>query len=201
MSELNVDTINEQTSANGVTIDGVKLKDNALITDTISESTSAAGVTIDGLLIKDGAIPSISGGKILQVVQTTEDTAYSNSGSSYTSVLSTSITPSATTSKVLILYTDTTKTVRTSDVSSGNVFVQLLRDSTSIAVKEAGFYDSAGGNGTKSIYNGEALIHLDSPSSTSAITYKMQIKASSSTTVQSQYNNDTASIIAMEIGA
>ena len=103
MSELNVDTINEQTSANGVTIDGVKLKDNALITDTISESTSDAGVTIDGLLIKDGAIPSISGGKILQVVQTTEDTAYSNSGSSYTSVLSTSITPSATTSKVLIL--------------------------------------------------------------------------------------------------
>lgn len=30
--------------------------------DTISEKTSAAGVTIDGLLIKDGAIPSIAGG-------------------------------------------------------------------------------------------------------------------------------------------
>ena len=30
--------------------------------DTISEKTSAAGVTIDGLLIKDGAIPSITGG-------------------------------------------------------------------------------------------------------------------------------------------
>jgi hypothetical protein len=29
--------------------------------DTIDEKTSAAGVTIDGLLIKDGAIPSISG--------------------------------------------------------------------------------------------------------------------------------------------
>ena len=112
-----------------------------------------------------------------------------------------SITPSATTSKVLIFYTDTTKTLRSSDVSSGNVFIQLLRDSTSIAVKEAGFYDSAGGNGTKSLYNGEALIHLDSPSSTSAITYKIQIKASSSTTVESQYNDNTASIIAMEIGA
>lgn len=30
--------------------------------DIISEKTSAAGVTIDGLLIKDGAIPSIAGG-------------------------------------------------------------------------------------------------------------------------------------------
>ena len=29
--------------------------------DTIDEKTSAAGVTIDGLLIKDGAIPSIAG--------------------------------------------------------------------------------------------------------------------------------------------
>lgn len=60
MSELNVDTINEQTSANGVTIDGVKLKDNVLLTDTISESTSAAGVTIDGVLVKDNTVDSIA---------------------------------------------------------------------------------------------------------------------------------------------
>ena len=38
--------------------------------DTISEKTSAAGVTIDGVLIKDGAIASsyisgLSGGKVL----------------------------------------------------------------------------------------------------------------------------------------
>ena len=58
MSELNVDTINEQTAANGVTIDGVKLKDNVVLTDTISENTSAAGVTIDGVLIKDGVAHS-----------------------------------------------------------------------------------------------------------------------------------------------
>jgi len=59
MSELNVDTINEQTSANGVTIDGVKLKDNVVLTDTISEKTSAAGVTIDGVLIKDGNVDGV----------------------------------------------------------------------------------------------------------------------------------------------
>ena len=103
--------------------------------------------------------------------------------------------------KVLILYTDTMLTNRSNDVSSGNVFIQLLRDSTSVAIKQKGFYDNAGGNGSKSLYTGEALFHLDSPSSTSAITYKIQIKASSNTTVKSQYTNDTASIIAMEIGA
>ena len=36
--------------------------------NTINEYTGASGVTIDGLLIKDGAIPSIAGGKVLQVV-------------------------------------------------------------------------------------------------------------------------------------
>ena len=171
--------------------------------DTISEKTSAAGVTIDGLLIKDGAIPSIAGGKVLQVVGATSSTEQSTTSTSYTDItnLSVSITPSATTSKVLILYTDTMLTNRSNDVSSGNVFIQLLRDSTSVAIKQKGFYDNAGGNGSKSLYTGEALVHLDSPSSTSAITYKIQIKASSNTTVKSQYTNDTASIIAMEIGA
>ena len=176
--------------------------------DTISEKTSTNGVVIDGVTVKDGAIASsfISGlttGKVLQVVGATSSTEQQTTSTSYVDItnLTVSITPSATTSKVLIFYTDTTKTLRSSDVSSGNVFIQLLRDSTSIAVKEAGFYDSAGGNGTKSLYNGEALIHLDSPSSTSDITYKIQIKASSSTTVESQYNDNTASIIAMEIGA
>ena len=53
-SELKVDTISEKTSANGVSIDGVKLKDSIVEVDTINESTSGSGVTIDGLLIKDG---------------------------------------------------------------------------------------------------------------------------------------------------
>ena len=53
-SELKVDTISEKTTASGVTIDGVKLKDNAVETNTISEGTSGSGVTIDSVLLKDG---------------------------------------------------------------------------------------------------------------------------------------------------
>ena len=56
MSTLQVNTISESTSGSGVTIDGVKLKDNIVETDTINEKTSAAGVTIDGVLIKDGKV-------------------------------------------------------------------------------------------------------------------------------------------------
>jgi hypothetical protein len=58
MSEIQVNTISEYTSANGVTIDGVKLKDNAVETNTISEGTSGSGVTIDSVLVKDGVAHS-----------------------------------------------------------------------------------------------------------------------------------------------
>lgn len=56
------DTIGELTSAAGVTIDSVLLKDGgatlsgALAVDTVAEKTSAAGVTIDGVLIKDTVV-------------------------------------------------------------------------------------------------------------------------------------------------
>ena len=50
------DTISEKTSAAGVTVDGVLLKDSEVTTDTIKEKTAAAGVTIDGVLLKDGEV-------------------------------------------------------------------------------------------------------------------------------------------------
>ena len=71
-STVKVDTIAEKTSANGVSIDGVKLKDSVVEVDTISESTSAAGVTIDSVLLKDGAVQNatITGGTLTDYVET-----------------------------------------------------------------------------------------------------------------------------------
>jgi len=57
MSELNVDTINEQTAANGVTIDGVLIKDSEIasssitgLTDGVDFSVQQFRVTADQLL-------------------------------------------------------------------------------------------------------------------------------------------------------
>jgi hypothetical protein len=55
-SEVTTDVINEKTSATGVTIDGVLLKDSEVTTDVINEKTSATGVTIDGVLLKDSQV-------------------------------------------------------------------------------------------------------------------------------------------------
>lgn len=63
-SEPYCDVINEKTSAAGVTIDGVKLKDSQPYCDVINEKTGAAGVTIDSVLCKDGSIVCADGGSI-----------------------------------------------------------------------------------------------------------------------------------------
>ena len=47
-TSLNVDTINESTSANGVVVDGVKLKDTGVEADTVSSKTTNGDLTLSG---------------------------------------------------------------------------------------------------------------------------------------------------------
>lgn len=55
-SAVTTDTINEKTAATGVTVDGVLLKDSEVTTDVVNEKTSAAGVTLDGVKLKDSEV-------------------------------------------------------------------------------------------------------------------------------------------------
>jgi hypothetical protein len=68
------DTVSEKTSAAGVTVDGVLLKDSQVTTDQINEKTSAAGVTIDGVLLKDSGVVTGAGTVSAPVYSTTGDT-------------------------------------------------------------------------------------------------------------------------------
>jgi len=68
------DTVSEKTSAAGVTVDGVLLKDSQVTTDQINEKTSAAGVTIDGVLLKDNGVVTGAGTVSAPVYSTTGDT-------------------------------------------------------------------------------------------------------------------------------
>jgi hypothetical protein len=59
-TSVSTDTISEKTSAAGVTVDGVLLKDSQVNTDQINEKTSATGVTIDGVLLKDSTVNKVT---------------------------------------------------------------------------------------------------------------------------------------------
>lgn len=148
-----------------------------------------------------------SGGKVLQVVMGSTSTQVDVVGGSYaTTGLSASITPSAATSKILILIAQQI-TIDDNDTQA-NAAYKLRRDSIDIYTIDNGASDGlslaiAGLGGgpninLKLIGNGN---YLDSPSSTSAISYNMQGKATAGQVVSFQEGNSTSTLILLEIGA
>jgi hypothetical protein len=143
------------------------------------------------------------GGKVLQVVQVTYDTSTTIASESFTDTgLTATITPTLSTSKILVQYLQTGKANR-----SGNqlgVAQKLLRGSTDI-------YNTAGSgftwflnNDPIEVYSQYAGLYLDSPATTSATTYKTQAKCQASTvpnaSITYQISGATSVMILMEIG-
>jgi len=126
---------------------------------------------------------AVAGGKVLQVVQTEKSDTGSWGASATTrqaTGLTASITPSATTSKILVQYQ-----VNIGHPSSGGsqYFMHLFRDSTEINVGDAAGSRKRATNawgGNYSSNQHEYMTHtftgmyLDSPSSTSAIAYSLR---------------------------
>ena len=129
-----------------------------------------------------------STGKILQVLQGTLTTPLTTTSTSYVDLLTVDITPSATTSKIYVSFTTNAGT--NGDVA--HLYTALFRDSTEIG--SATSTDSR--TGAQTVTNtgaGQQMNYagalLDSPSSTSAITYKIKVKVGG---VQTGYWNRSA---------
>jgi hypothetical protein len=147
-------------------------------------------------------------GKILQVVTASTTTSTAIASETYTdTTLTASITPSAATSRILIMTSQNFFSSRSSDTWNGAV--RLLRDSTTILTVGPGGYEAFGNfvssaSGGGQLRGMNALCHIDSPSTTSAVTYKTQGRAAASSNsgqVTFQSNSAPSTIILMEIGA
>jgi hypothetical protein len=147
------------------------------------------------------------GGKVLQVVQATSSTATIVASTTMTdSGLSVSITPTLNTSKVLILISQGLLLKRNTDRALGGW--RLMRGSTEIFNGNDGFFILANTSGTGNqtwMQGYYALNYLDSPATTSATTYKTQLKVNTTSDSAALWgqgeNGVTSSIIALEIGA
>jgi hypothetical protein len=123
-------------------------------------------------------------GSVLQVKSATETSTTTMTTSSYADVagLSVSITPSSTSSKILVIVN-----ILISPANNMGVLWKVVRDATDIAVNNAssistgGNYSEAGSN-ARVVWNGNSISHLDSPTTTSAITYKVQARGTTSST-------------------
>lgn len=140
--------------------------------------------------------------RIGQVVTATTTSVTNTAGAGWIDVsgLSVTITPTSATSKIMIV--SSFGTVASSGSSSlyFTGYVQLLRASTSLQnVFVGGYYPSGGGVNTAA-YTPYSIQYVDSPATTSATTYKMQINnVIGAATFAANPGGQSVQISAMEI--
>jgi hypothetical protein len=131
------------------------------------------------------ALPSGVGGKVLQVVSTTKTDTFTTTSASFTDLtgMSVSITPSSASNKILIL----AKVSVGADFGINRAGVKLLRSSTGIFIGDTSSSRTPASSAVFSANDDDIedvnIIFLDSPSTTSSTTYKIQITTTGSGTI------------------
>ena len=152
---------------------------------------------------------------VKQVVQTTKTDAFTTTSNNFVDVtgLSVSITPSSSSSKILVL-----GMIASSGPNSGTMQGKVVRGNTDLIIGDAA------SNRTRSVFANNtysqesniytmSYVYLDSPSTTSSVTYKVQIRSDSFSSGtccinrtsydgdNNAYSRGASTITAMEIAA
>ena len=145
-----------------------------------------------GQVINKASLPT---GSVLQVAATTDTATVATSSATFVaSGTSHSITPLYATSKILVIITG----IMDTSANNRNADCTIFRDSTNIG--------SVNGlsrvSGTSSRVIGPVtMVFLDSPSTTSSVTYSCRIKTPSAATVEWNGSSLTNTVTLMEIAA
>ena len=195
MSEIRVENIIGETG-----VDAVKFTKGINVTGIVTATNVSIGssVTATSFFGSGAGLSGVSAGKILQVIQTTKTDTASTGSSSFADILTVSITPTAATSKFLL----------TGDLKIGYssytaaIMWKFVRDSTDLFIGDAdgsrtrctwGLED---GHNNSTIYQLDTThgTFLDSPNTTSAITYKVQWAAKQATGYLNRTGSDGNSV-------
>ena len=139
------------------------------------------------------------GGKVLQVIEGTTTTQVESTSSTFIdSNLTATITPSSASSKILVIVNQSGCTKLTGNVDN-NLQIQLMRGATVIGSHVVIGYTAVN---ELNIVGSANLMKLDAPATTSATTYKTQIRNEiNASGVSVNRNSSLSTIILMEIGA
>ena len=169
----------------------------------------ASIIKVDQIQTASGGTPTAADlglnttGNVLQVVQTVNTTEQAVTSTAYTTVnnMSFSITPSSTSSKILILINLNLEVYRNSAAPS-NHQMRVYRDGSVIVNKHHDHYAGVASNSYRSLDADGTVMFLDSPGTTSSVTYSIAVKSNDAAdlqTVRVSNNSTTSTITLMEI--
>ena len=179
-----------------------------LVDGSVSNAKLAnSSITLNGSAVSLGGSATIGGGKIGQVVTDSDNANSVISSTTYADTgLTASITPSATSSKILIMVSQDFQleaSATTGDIAGG---IKLLRDTTTLYTgsddgDSFGIRMAPNSVGTGHILNFNWHFSMeDSPSSTSSITYKTQARTQNTNSrfrLNNQVNGTSISTITL----
>jgi len=177
----------------------------------------ASIIKVDTIQTAAGGTPTAGGlgitvgGTILQTQRFAATTHNENSSSTYAdSLLTVNITPTSTSSKILVMSHSSIQFFRSADNTTGGVS-RLVRVNSGSLTQLAGhsFYESHDALATSNalqVYSSDTYFVLDSPASTNQLTYKIQIKVISANAIRytKHYDGDNQTpgeIVVMELGS
>ena len=184
-----------------------------LIAGTADNTVARLAVGTNGhILVADSAEATglkwaapAAGGKVLQVVNATTTTSTSTNGN-FTNATncSATITPTSASSKILILISASIRIYRAGDYQTW-AYARVRRSTTTVSPADYyfGIEIIKGGTGANVGYTGTQFFNiLDTPSTTSATTYQLQIQGNVADSMYIVANPEgSTSVTLMEIGA
>tara|TARA_R110002012_G_scaffold109793_1_gene253895 strand:- start:1103 stop:1690 length:588 start_codon:yes stop_codon:yes gene_type:complete len=160
----------------------------------------AIGTAGQALKVNSGAngyeFGAVAGGKVLQVVASSGEPSVATTSTSFvhlTNIPSFNITPSATSSKILLI-----ANFGSGEIGGNNGYVSLFRGSTNLGQSNYGFVQVQHSSSHRISLGG--AVYLDSPNTTSQINYDIKIKTSNGDNF-SFGESCRLNLIGMEIGA
>jgi hypothetical protein len=167
---------------------------------------SSAVTSSHDYLIADHAsrlttLEGASGGKILQVVTATYSTSESTTSSTYVDTsLAATITPSATTSKILAIASVPQAAEKSASYNSGSANLAIERGGSQLVTSRLRYYSNQA-TAFRNIHSQISLVYLDSPATTSATTYTVQHKQSDSGASFVFFASNVGTLTLLEVAA
>lgn len=201
------ETTNGDLSASGngtgaVDLNKLKIASGSVVADAILDEDTLSSDSATALATQQSIkayVDALTTGKVLQVVSGTTTTQTDSSSTTWIDTnLTVTITPASTSNKVLIYASHGESYV---PANSEYLGIRLVRGATPDVLSTFSGNLGSSAGGAMNIVGG-SVAYLDSPSTTSATTYKTQFRrVSGSGTVQVQKNSSMSTIVAIEIAA